>query len=68
MIQEKAMGFLIDRGGRRQIKDRRYRITAIQVSDRRTGLKRRNGLDRRFRQIPLLKGQDRRMEPKNYFK
>ena len=62
MAQEKTENVPIDRGGRRQIKDRRFRVAARQTPEQRTGLKRRIGLDRRCKQIPLNKRTNRRME------
>ncbi len=62
MEQEKNENFLIDRGGRRQIKDRRFRVTPRQTPEHRTGLKRRIGWDRRYKHIHLIKGTDRREE------
>ena len=50
----------VDRGGRRKIKDRRFRITARQTAERRTGLKRRSGFDRRIRQSVVFSGLNRR--------
>ena len=41
--------FFTDRGGRRRISDRRYRVAARKGPERRTGWRRRSGLDRRFR-------------------
>ncbi|MCG8689054.1 MAG: hypothetical protein MI892_29555 [Desulfobacterales bacterium] len=43
--------FRPDRGGRRKIADRRFNVATKHDPERRTGWKRRNGLDRRFRQI-----------------
>lgn len=40
---------IIDRGGRRRIKDRRVRVSTGLLPERRTGLRRRSGLDRRLR-------------------
>ncbi len=51
---------LIDRGGRRRIKDRRFRISIIKSSERRTGLKRRTGLDRRFKLLDFINRTNRR--------
>ncbi len=62
MTQEKSENLLVDRGGRRQIKDRRFRVTARQTPEQRTGLKRRIGWDRRYKQIHLIKGTNRREE------
>ena len=54
--------FLFDRGGRRKIKDRRFRVAARHALGQRTGLKRRGGWDRRFQQIQVFKGINRRIE------
>ena len=53
--------FFNDNGGRRRIKDRRYRVEYRQEGDRRTGLKRRCGWDRRIRQTHSFTGADRRI-------
>ncbi len=50
----------MDSGGRRRITDRRVRVTASQDPEQRTGWKRRSGWDRRYRQLQLLKGLQRR--------
>ena len=61
MEKQNIFGFATDKGGRRKIKDRRYRIEALPFGqDRRTGLKRRRGLDRRLKQIKVSSPQDRR--------
>lgn len=51
---------IIDRGGRRRIKDRRYRLVQLQPPDRRTGLRRRSGWDRRIHQDQTSLPDDRR--------
>ena len=61
MTQKKIDNFLVDKGGRRRIKDRRFRVTAKQTPEQRTGLKRRSGWDRRYKQIHLIKETDHRM-------
>lgn len=58
MTQIKKM---FNKGDRRLIKDRRFLVTAKKTQERRTGLKRRNGLDRRYKQIHLIKGINRRV-------
>lgn len=50
-----------DRGGRRRIKDRRFRVATRLVSERRTGLCRRSGWDRRYMHEPVAKDFDRRL-------
>ncbi|MCP3901378.1 MAG: hypothetical protein GY707_16865 [Desulfobacteraceae bacterium] len=50
----------IDRGGRRRIKDRRFRVSIVKASDQRTGLKRRSGLDRRCIQLDIISTTNRR--------
>ncbi len=50
----------MDKGGRRRISDRRARVTAKHDPEQRTGWKRRNGWDRRFREAQVLKGLQRR--------
>jgi hypothetical protein len=42
-----------DRCGRRRIKDRRFWVQARQTPERRTGLKRRSGWERRLREGKL---------------
>ena len=49
---------LFDRGGRRRIKDRRFRVSVLQTPERRTGLRRRSGWDRRCLHKPFVKGLD----------
>lgn len=51
---------LFDRGDRRRIKDQRCLVAAKKTPERRTGLKRRSGLDRRYKQIHLIKGINHR--------
>ncbi len=52
----------MDRGGRRRITDRRIRVTAKHDPEQRTGWTRRNGWDRRYRQLEVLKGFEQRTE------
>ncbi len=61
MIESKIKSFLIDKGGRRHIKDRRFRLNVTHIPDKRTGLSRRSGWDRRCQQVPLLNGINRRI-------
>lgn len=49
-----------DRGGRRRIKDRRVRVAAMHTPERRTGLRRRSGWDRRYRPASRFIPADRR--------
>ncbi|WP_027363115.1 hypothetical protein [Desulfospira joergensenii] len=56
-------GFPADNGGRRRIKDRRCRIDPLVSFERRTGLKRRSGLNRRLKKIQIFKVSDRRRLP-----
>lgn len=67
MIRSILNASLFDRGGRRKIKDRRFRVAVLQTPERRTGLRRRSGWDRRRLHKPFTKGldQDRRMS--DYF-
>ncbi len=60
MTQRQNEEHLIDRGGRRRIKDRRFRISILQASERRTGWKRRNGLDRRYKHLDIIDITNRR--------
>jgi len=60
MISQNLNRFSIDRGGRRRIKDRRFRVTAMDVPERRTGLRRRSGWDRRCLQVAFFTGTNRR--------
>jgi len=60
MEQDNSLDFTGDRGGRRQIKDRRFRVAAKRTPDRRTGLDRRSGWDRRYQPPISFKGTDRR--------
>lgn len=43
----------LDRGGRRCVKDRRYRVQSRNEPERRTGLTRRSGYDRRLKKGEL---------------
>ena len=43
----------LDRGGRRRIADRRVRVVSHDGEERRTGLRRRSGFDRRLRKYGL---------------
>jgi hypothetical protein len=61
MTHTQIKNILFDRGDRRLIKDRRFLVTAKETPERRTGLKRRRGLDRRYKQIHLIKGINRRV-------
>ncbi|MCP4722407.1 MAG: hypothetical protein GY860_23345 [Desulfobacteraceae bacterium] len=61
MTQEKTDYFLVDKGGRRQIKDRRFLMVTKQTPERRTGLKRRSGWDRRCNSLDLFNETNRRM-------
>ncbi len=62
MEQEKNIwDFLVDRGGRRLIKDRRFWVASKQIPERRTGLKRRSGFDRRYNQVQIPDRENRRM-------
>ncbi len=62
MAREKNIwDFLVDRGGRRLIKDRRFWVASKQIPERRTGMQRRNGFDRRYKQVQSLKIANRRM-------
>ncbi|WDP91650.1 MAG: hypothetical protein HUN04_18865 [Desulfobacter sp.] len=54
--------FLSDRGGRRRISDRRFRVGAKHDPERRTGWKRRSGWDRRYKQDPVARETDQREE------
>nr|WP_319392529.1 hypothetical protein [uncultured Desulfobacter sp.] len=47
MEEKNIFGRPADRGGRRKLKDRRYFPAAAPGPERRTGLKRRSGMDRR---------------------
>nr|WP_319490667.1 hypothetical protein [uncultured Desulfobacter sp.] len=47
MKEKSIFGTLADRGGRRKLKDRRYFPAVAPGPERRTGLKRRSGMDRR---------------------
>ncbi len=60
MTQNQKENLQIDRGGRRRIKDRRFRVSIVKASERRTGLKRRNGWDRRYKQLDIFRITDRR--------
>lgn len=60
MTHTQIKNILCDRGDRRLIKDRRFLLTATETPEQRTGLKRRCGLDRRYKQILLFKGINRR--------
>jgi hypothetical protein len=61
MTKEKIENFLVDKGGRRQIKDRRFLVATRQMPEQRTGLKRRNGRDRRCKPLYLFKETNRRV-------
>lgn len=60
MTQNQKESLQIDRGGRRRIKDRRFRVSIVKASERRTGLKRRCGWDRRYKQLDIISATDRR--------
>ncbi|MCP3874113.1 MAG: hypothetical protein GY699_13255 [Desulfobacteraceae bacterium] len=60
MTQKLKENFQIDKGGRRRIKDRRYRVSIVKTSDRRTGLKRRCGWDRRYKHLDIISVTNRR--------
>ena len=66
MVHNNIFGFLTDKGGRRKIKDRRYMMSGPPGAERRTGQKRRSGLDRRFRACdPDMPGNRRQQELKD---
>ena len=54
MIKNENKNILVDKGDRRQIKDRRFLVAVGQTPEQRTGLKRRSGWDRRCKQIDLI--------------
>lgn len=60
MTQKQKESFQIDKGGRRRIKDRRYKISILKTSNRRTGLKRRSGWDRRYKHLDIISVTNRR--------
>ncbi len=51
---------LVDNGGRRRIRDRRFLVTVPYEDDRRTNWERRSGYDRRLRRV-LVSPEDRRL-------
>ena len=55
-----SASYLIDRGGRRRIADRRIRVAAKHDPEQRTGWQRRNGWDRRHLRLEVLKEFERR--------
>lgn len=55
----------LDRGGRRRIADRRVRVAPYDGEERRTGLRRRSGLDRRLRKYGLDRPERRAENPSN---
>ncbi len=61
MTQEN-MPRLIDNGGRRRIKDRRFKVSVVKTSEQRTGLYRRSGWDRRYKQLDIINVTDRRTD------
>ncbi len=60
MTQKQKESFQIDKGGRRRIKDRRFGVSIVKTSDRRTGLKRRGGWDRRHKHLDIISVTNRR--------
>lgn len=60
MTRDLFSPYLQDRGGRRRVKDRRFRVSVLYTPEKRTGLHRRSGWDRRSILIALLKGANRR--------
>jgi hypothetical protein len=60
MTGKKIETLPVDGEGRRRIKDRRFRVAAKLTPEQRAGLKRRSGWDRRYKQILLVKGANRR--------
>lgn len=53
----------LDRGGRRRIADRRVRLSPYDGAERRTGLRRRSGFDRRLRKYGLDRPERRGESP-----
>ena len=62
MTQKQKESFQIDKGGRRRIKNRRFIVSILKASDRRTGLKRRSGWDRRYKHLDIINVTNRRTE------
>ncbi len=60
MTQNQRENLQIDKGGRRRIKDRRFKVTIVKTSEQRTGLKRRSGMDRRYKHLDIISATDRR--------
>ncbi len=60
MTQKQKETLQIDNGGRRRIKDRRFKVSVVKTSEQRTGLHRRKGWDRRYKQLDIISGTDRR--------
>ncbi len=60
MTQKQKEAPQIDKGGRRRIKDRRFKVSLVKTSEQRTGLHRRSGLDRRYKQLDIISVTDRR--------
>ncbi len=60
MTQKQKETLQIDKGGRRRIKDRRFKVSVVKTSEQRTGLYRRSGLDRRYKQLDIISVNDRR--------
>jgi hypothetical protein len=52
---------MMDNGGRRLWSDRRKKVVAITISERRSGKERRTGIDRRgFQTVKIGKAKERR--------
>lgn len=60
MTQNQRESLQIDKGGRRRIKDRRFKVSIVKTSEQRTGLKRRSGRDRRYKHLDIISVTNRR--------
>jgi len=60
MTQIQRGNLQIDKGGRRRVKDRRFKVSVVKTSEQRTGLKRRSGRDRRYKHLDIISVVDRR--------